>query len=144
MEQSEKEILLNTDAYLYDAIRAKLGSEYTNVTNESMQEDKPGSVGIYLYQSKGDERTFDGVEFENIKVQIQVNAEQSEEGINKAKRYLRQWVYRMEDEDSDIPEISFIYAAYENHPVISMGKNKFNISVYRAIVDLSYCINKLN
>ena len=39
---------------LYEAVKHNLGTAYPNVFFQTMREDQPGDVGIYLYESAND------------------------------------------------------------------------------------------
>lgn len=130
----EKDISL-----LYDAVEKKLGTEYENIFHHSMREDVPGDVGIYLYESANDVEDLSGAEVYNcIKVQVQVNAEKSKDGMKKAIKYLSTFVERIENESSDIDEVEFISARHIGPRALAIGKNEYNILVCRSVIDLKY------
>ena len=85
---------MNRDLMLvYKAVKEKLGTEYKNVFFQTMREDKQGDVGIYLYESSNDVEDLSGDDVYNcIKIQVQVNSEQSEEGLQTALNYLTSFV----------------------------------------------------
>lgn len=129
---------------LYDAIREKLGTEYENVFYQSMREDQPGDVGIYLYESSNDSMDMAGNDIYNsVKVQVQVNAEQSAEGLGKALNYLKDFTYKIESEDSDIEGVEFISTMHIGPRAIAIGKNKYNILVCRSVIDLKYILETI-
>lgn len=130
----DKDIML-----LYKAIEKKLGTEYENVFYQTMREDKPGDVGIYLYESANDLEDLCGNEVYNcVKVHVQVNAEQSEEGLGKALNYLTEFTEHIENELSDVEGIEFISAEHMGPRAIPIGKNNYNILVCKSTVDLKY------
>ena len=124
---------------IYEAVEKKLGDEYENVFYQTMREDQPGDVGIYLYESANDEEDLSGNEVYNcIKVHIQVNSEQSTEGMAKALRYLTKFTERIENENSDVDGVEFISAMHLGHRAIAIGKNNHNILICRSVIDLKY------
>lgn len=130
----EKDIML-----VYDAVKEKLGDEYSDVFYQTMKEDQPNQVGIYLYESSNDLEDLGGNEVYNcIKVQIQVNCEQSELGIRKAMKYLSDFVERIENEESTIDGIEFISAEHLGPRALVIGKNNYNILICRSVIDLKY------
>ena len=131
---------MNKDIMLvYKAVKEKLGTEYKNVFFQTMREDKPGDVGIYLYESANDIEDLQGQEVYNcIKVHIQVNSEQNTEGMAKALRYLTSFTERIENERSDVDGIEFISAQHIGPRAIPIGKNDFNIIVCKSTIDLKY------
>ena len=131
---------MNRDLMLvYKAVKEKLGTEYKNVFFQTMREDKPGDVGIYLYESANDLEDLQGQEVYNcIKVHVQVNSEQSTEGMAKALRYLTKFTERIENETSDVDGVEFISAMHLGPRAIPIGKNNFNILVCKSTVDLKY------
>lgn len=131
---------MNRDLMLvYKAVKEKLGTEYKNVFFQTMREDKPGDVGIYLYESSNDVEDMSGEEvFNCIKVHVQVNSEQSTEGMAKALNYLTSFVERIENEASNVEGIEFISAQHLGPRAIPIGKNNFNILVCKSTVDLKY------
>ena len=134
MEEKERDI-----KYLYDAIRAKLGTEYKNIFDEDMRDDVPGDVGIFMYTSSNDVETLDGTEVYNcIKVHIKINAEQSSDGLFKAINYLSKFTHRIENETSDIPEIGFVSAKHIGPRALKLRKNEYGISVCVCNIDLKY------
>ena len=131
---------MNRDLMLvYDAVKEKLGTEYENVFFQTMREDKQGDVGIYLYESSNDVEDLSGDDVYNcIKVQVQVNSEQSEEGLQTALNYLTSFVERIENEASNVGGIEFISAQHIGPRAIPIGKNDFNIIVCKSTIDLKY------
>lgn len=124
---------------VYNAVKEKLGTEYENVFFQTMREDKQGDVGIYLYESSNDLEDLSGDEvYNNIKVQIQVNSEQSEKGLQTALNYLTSFVDRIENEASNVDGIEFISAQHIGPRAIPIGKNDFNIIVCKSTIDLKY------
>lgn len=124
---------------IYDAVKEKLGNEYSDVFYQTMKEDQPNQVGIYLYESSNDVEDLLGDEVYNcIKIQVQVNTEQSEDGMRKAMKYLSSFVERIENETSDIEGIEFISAKHLGPRALIIGKNNFNILVCRSLIDLKY------
>ena len=131
---------MNRDLMLvYDAVKEKLGTEYENVFFQTMREDKQGDVGIYLYESSNDIEDLSGDDIYNcIKIQVQVNSEQSEEGLQTALNYLTSFVERIENEASNVDDIEFISAQHIGPRAIPIGKNDFNIIVCKSTIDLKY------
>ena len=131
---------MNRDLMLvYDAVKEKLGTEYENVFFQTMREDKQGDVGIYLYESSNDLEDMSGDDIYNcIKIQVQVNSEQSEEGLKTALKYLTSFVERIENEASNVDGIGFISAQHIGPRAIPIGKNDFNIIVCKSTIDLKY------
>lgn len=131
---------MNRDLMLvYKAVKEKLDDTYKNVFFQTMREDKQGDVGIYLYESSNDVENLSGDDIYNcIKVQIQVNSEQSEEGLKTALNYLTSFTERIENEASNIEGIGFISAQHIGPRAIPIGKNDFNILVCKSTVDLKY------
>ena len=124
---------------IYEAVEKKLGDEYENVFYQTMREDQPGDVGIYLYESANDIEDLQGQEvYNNIKVHVQVNSEQSTEGMAKALRYLTKFTERIENETSDVDGVEFISAMHLGPRAIPIGKNDFNIIVCKSTIDLKY------
>lgn len=131
---------MNRDLMLvYDAVKEKLGTEYENVFFQTMREDKQGDVGIYLYESSNDVEDLSGDDIYNcIKVQVQVNSEQSEKGLKTALNYLTSFVERIENEASNVDGIGFISVQHIGPRAIPIGKNDFNIIVCKSTIDLKY------
>ena len=124
---------------IYEAVEKKLGTDYENIFYQTMREDQPGDVGIYLYESANDEEDLQGQEvFNCIKVHIQVNSEQSTEGMAKALRYLTKFTERIENETSDVDGVEFISAMHLGPRAIAVGKNNHNILICRSVIDLKY------
>lgn len=124
---------------IYEAVKAKLGPEYTNIFFQTMREDVPGDVGIYLYESSDDVESLDGNPVYNcIKVHVQVNCEQSADGMKKALNYLTNFVFKMEHERSDVAGISFVAAKHKGPRAVPIGKNSYNILICKSTVDLKY------
>lgn len=124
---------------IYEAVEKKLGDEYENVFYQTMREDQPGDVGIYLYESANDEEDLSGNEVYNcIKVHVQVNSEQSTEGMAKALKYLTKFTERIENENSDVDGVEFISAMHLGPRAIVIGKNNHNILICRSVIDLKY------
>lgn len=131
---------MNKDIMLiYKAVEKKLGNEYENVFYQTMREDQVGDVGIYLYESANDLEDLSGNEVYNcVKVHIQVNAEQTEDGMAKALKYLSDFVEKIENEISDENGVEFISAQHIGPRALPIGKNNYNILVCRATIDLKY------
>ena len=124
---------------IYEAVENKLGDEYENVFYQTMREDQPGDVGIYLYESANDVEDMAGEEvFNCIKVHVQVNSEQSTDGMAKALRYLTKFTERIENENSDVDGVEFISAQHLGPRAIAIGKNNYNILICRSVIDLKY------
>ena len=131
---------MNRDLMLvYAAVKEKLGTEYENVFFQTMREDTKGDVGIYLYESSNDLEDLSGDDIYNcIKIQVQVNSEQSEAGLQTALNYLTSFVERIENEASNVDGIEFISAQHIGPRAIPIGKNDFNIIVCKSTIDLKY------
>ena len=124
---------------IYEAVEKKLGNDFENVFYQTMREDKPGDVGIYLYESADDLEDLQGQEVYNcIKVHVQVNSEQSTEGMTKALRYLTKFTERIENETSDVDGVEFISVQHLGPRAIAIGKNNNNILICRSVIDLKY------
>lgn len=124
---------------IYEAVEKKLGDDYENVFYQTMREDQPGDVGIYLYESANDLEDLSGNEVYNcIKVHVQVNSEQSTEGMAKALRYLTKFTERIENENSDVDGVEFMSAMHLGPRAIAIGKNTHNILICRSVIDLKY------
>lgn len=130
---------------LYDAIAEKLGTEYSNIFYQTMREDKPGDVGVYLYESSNDIEDLGGNEIcNNVKVHIQVNAEQGIDGMAKALNYLTAFTERIESEVSGVDGIEFIGAEHIGPRAIAIGKNDYDILICKCDVDLKYTYEQEN
>lgn len=124
---------------LYEAVREKLGSSYENVFYQTMREEVPGDVGIYLYESANDRVDIEGDDVYNcIKVHVQVNCEKSLEGMHKALNYLSLFVDRIEHENCAISGVEFIEACHQGPRALAIGKNQFGILICRSVIDLKY------
>ena len=124
---------------IYEAVEKKLGNDFENVFYQTMREDQPGDVGIYLYESADDLEDLQGQEVYNcIKVHVQVNSEQSTEGMTKALRYLTKFTERIENETSDVDGVEFISVQHLGPRAIAIGKNNNNILICRSVIDLKY------
>lgn len=128
---------------LYDAVKLKLGDTFGPVTYQTMREDKPRAVGIYLYEGQSDRVDMSGdYVYEVIKVHIQVNADQTEDGILEALNYLRNTVRRLETERSDVPGVTFLYAQHSGSKAIPIGKNGYNIPVCVSNIEIKYKLDE--
>lgn len=124
---------------LYEAVKQKLGSKYPNIFYQTMREDTPEDVGIYLYESSNDvEDIGGGAVYNCIKVQVQVNCARNIQGMQKALDYLCEFTRRIENEQSAISGVTFIEAMHQGPRAIAIGKNEFDILVCRSVVDLKY------
>lgn len=124
---------------LYDAVKLKLGDKFGPVTYQTMREDKPRAVGIYLYEGQADRVDMSGdYVYEVIKVHIQVNADQTEDGILEALNCLREAVRRLETERSDVPGVVFLYVQHSGPKAIPIGKNGYNIPVCVSNIEIKY------
>lgn len=127
---------------LYEAVKQKLGTAYPNVFFQTMREDKPGDVGIYLYESANDREDLEGdAVYDCIKVHVQVNCERSLSGMNKAIDYLTEFTKHMENQQSAISGVTFVAAMHQGPRALAIGKNQFDILVCRAVVDLKYILD---
>ena len=92
-----------------------------------------------MYESANDEEDLSGNEVYNcIKVHVQVNSEQSTEGMTKALRYLTKFTERIENENSDVDGVEFVSAMHLGPRAIAIGKNNHNILICRSVIDLKY------
>lgn len=130
---------------LYEAVKEKLGTSYANVFYQTMRENEPGDVGIYLYESANDREDIGGDAVYNcIKVHVQVNCDRSVQGMQKALDYLSQFTRRMENEQCTISGITFIEAKHQGPRALAIGKNQFNILICRSVIDLKYIFDSEN
>lgn len=126
---------------LYEAVKNNLGTAYPNVFFQTMREDQPGDVGIYLYESANDREDLEGdAVYDCIKVHVQVNCERSLAGMNKAINYLTDFTKNMETLRCAVSGVQFISAAHQGPRALPIGKNQFDILVCRAVVDLKYIL----
>ena len=124
---------------LYEAVRRKLPDRYKNVFYQYMRDDQIGDVGIYLYQGENDLYTIDGAtQYNTVKVHVQVNADKSTQGLQEALDYLTEFVDRIENEQCDISNISFISANHIGPKAIPIGRNEFDIQVVKSDINLKY------
>ena len=128
---------------IYEAVRAKLGNTYQNVFYQTMRENEEGDVGIYLYDSSNENKGIDGTIFyDSVKVQVQVNAYKSIDGMETALNYLDEFTRKMETEQSDIEGISFISCEHQGARALAIGKNEYGIQIVRCILDLKYILDE--
>lgn len=128
---------------IYEAVRAKLGNTYQNVFYQTMRENEEGDVGIYLYDSSNESKGIDGTIFyDSVKVQVQVNAYKSIDGMETALNYLDEFTRKMETEQSDIEGISFISCEHQGTRALVIGKNEYGIQIVRCILDLKYILDE--
>ena len=124
---------------LYEAVREKLGNSYENVFYQTMREEEPGDVGIYLYESANDRVDIGGDDiYDCIKVHVQVNCDKSLEGMAKALNYLSLFVDRIENENCAISGIEFVEAYHQGPRALAIGRNQFGILICRSVIDLKY------
>lgn len=125
--------------WLYEVVRIKLGKQYPNIMYQTVRDDVEGDVGIFLYESSNDKEDMTGEDvYRAVKVQVQVNAEKSVEGLGKALDYLTKFVDRMESEQSNIEVINFIDVKHIGPKAVPIGKNKYGIQVVKCTIDLRY------
>lgn len=125
--------------WLYEAVRIKLGSEYDNVTYQTMKEDVEGAVGIYLYESANERQAIDGnIIYDCIKIQVQVNSEKNIQGLQRAMNYLDMFTRKMENEPCNLNNLTFIEVNHLGPRAVVIGKNQFGISVVKCTLDLKY------
>lgn len=130
---------MNSLMWIYEAVRIKLGSLYTNIQYQNMQENVEGSVGIYLYESANALMDIEGdTVYDCIKIHIQVNAEKSVQGLQKALKYLEDFTFRMENQQSNISNLTFIEAVHLGPRAVAIGRNQYDILVCKCDVDLKY------
>lgn len=130
---------------LYEVVKNKLGSDYNNIMYQTMNEDKEDCVGIYLYESTNELQTIDGnIQYDAVKIHIQVNASKSSEGLNKALNYLDQFTRRIENEQSNIDDVIIIEAMHLGPRAVCIGRNQYDILVCKCDVDLKYIFKSDN
>lgn len=134
--------MLNNDIKpLYEAIEGILGIQYP-VTWQHMEEDKENVVGIYLYESSADRKYLSGdYQYESIKVQVQVQSENTDEGLFAALKYLREFVDKMENEYVDTDKVSFEDCEHIGPKAVTIGTNEYGLKVCRSVVDVKYLLN---
>lgn len=129
-------------AWLYDAVRLKLGDKYKNVYYQMQKEDEENNVGIYLYSGQNDVRSIDGNDVYNcIKVHVQVNCERSLNGLVDGLDYLSSFVDRIENETCELANILFVDAVHIGPKAVPIGRNKYDIQVVKCDIDLKYVYN---
>lgn len=130
---------------LYEAVKEKLGTTYDNVFYQTMRENEPGDVGIYLYESANDREDIGGdAIYDCIKVHVQVNCDKSVQGMQKALDYLSKFTRRMENEQCAISGVTFIEARHQGPRALAIGKNQFDILICRSVIDLKYVFDSEN
>lgn len=125
---------------LYRDIEKKLlkDSTYETITYQSMAEDKPGVVGIYLYSSRNTELTFDGEEGEFIKCHIQVNLRPGEAGLQEASDYLRKFIKEIEKGISETDGLDYVECKHLGAKVQPIPKNGYNIAGACCNIEIQY------
>lgn len=127
---------------LYEMVEAKLGTEYTDIFWDRMDEDTEETVYVNLYDSADDELNIDGsVVRKFAKAQITVVSGADEAKINKAKQYLEAFVDSIESCVSDIPEIYIINAYHRGLKAKPFKLNKNGIQMYYSVVNIEYNLN---
>lgn len=142
---------------LYDVVKEKLGDKYKLITNQVRLDDKPGAVGIFIYESSNDSEYMDGTtEYESIKIHVEVNSIKYEDeidingnlvmdgmtkGINEAINYLRDFVYKMEREQTNVVGIELVDCQHVGPRAFPIGKNGCNTQICVCNIDVKYLID---
>ena len=126
---------------IYELVEEKLGQKFKNIFYQSMRDDKVGDVGIFLYESSKDLMDLAGDDvFNCIKVHVQVNGDTNIESMGEVLNYLSEFTHRIESEESNTDGIEIISAEHLGPRAICIGRNQFNIPIYRSLVDLKYTL----
>ena len=129
---------------LYDAIKEKLGDsiESSKISYQTIDEMAPGTVGIYLYTSSNDVEDLGGeTVYESIKAHIEINAEDTPDGIKDALKYLRDAVDKIEKEQSTIDGVSFVMCRHVGPKALPIGKNSYDILKCVCNIDIKYILD---
>lgn len=130
--------------YLYEAIRLKLGTRYPNIMYQMVRDDVEGDVGIFFYESSNDLRDIPGNDvYDCIKVHVQVNCPRTVEGLWDALAYISEFVERIENEQSNLAQITFIEAVHLGPRAVAVGRNKYDIQIVKCDIDLKYVFNNI-
>lgn len=128
---------------LYRDIEKKLikDSTYETITYQSMEQDKSGVVGIYLYPSRNDEETLDDEVGEFIKCHIQVNVRPGEAGLQEASDYLRKFIKEIEKEVSETDGLEYVECKHLGARVQPIPKNGYDIAGACCNIEIQYIFN---
>ena len=126
---------------IYDDIINNLGTEYDKITCQYMDEDSKDTVGIYLYESSSDLNDFNNnLIYSNVKCQIQVQVDKTEEDINKALNYLNEFIDKYKYSKSKVKEFNKIHVSVIGSKSIALGVNKYGFMVCKSTINIKYRI----
>lgn len=128
---------------LYNDIKKKLLKDNTfdKITFQTMKEDEPGTVGIYLYPSRNDEETLDGEVGEFIKCHIQVNSRPGVAGIQETSDYLRRFIKEIEKEVSETNGLEYVECKHLGAKVQPLPKNASGVAGACCNIEIQYIFN---
>lgn len=127
---------------LYKFVESCLDDTYETVVYDSIDTDKQGQVGIFLYQSSDDEETLDETQWESIKAQVQVTANPGEAGIQEVSDYLRSFIDKIEGKyESGLIGLEIINCHHIGGKVLKIKTFDNNISMWRSVIDIKYKLN---
>ena len=115
---------------------------FNSATWETMSEDIPGDVGIFLIESKNDIECIDGETLEeSIKAQIMVNAFEGEDGIDQVSKYLRDFLDNIENTIINKDGLEIIRVRHLGPKASKAYVNGLGISVWRCEINIDYLLH---
>lgn len=116
--------------------------------NQTMREDVPGDVGVYLYQSSNDLKDIEGdIVYRNIKATVLVNGFNGDDGMELAYKYLERFVDRLENPNTSeyLPVLEYkgtrlIQVEHQGPVALAIGHNDKGLTVYRCVMAIKYSL----
>lgn len=127
---------------LYRFVESCLPESNRTVTYESMDDDTPDNVGIFLFPAEEDEVCLDGTQWENIKVQVQVTSNSSEDDISKVSSYLRSFINNIESNFSCGDGLEIINVSAIRKMPQKFHTNNQMISKWESEVKIKYILEE--
>ena len=129
--------------YIYEIAKLFLGDKYKDISYQYQQEDKEGSVGIYLYEGANDRKDIGGdVVYKTVKLHVQVNCFKSHQGLLDGINYISSFVDKIENSPSPFKILTFDSVEHLGPKAIPIGRNKYGITIVKCDVNIQYIINE--
>ncbi len=128
---------------LFEYIKGILGDKY-DVILQNVQEDTPGSLGLFFMQGAADKETIDGEQvYECFNIHLQLVCDKTEESIYEGLDYLREMVDILESNETYGNEnVTIVSIMRKGAKAAPIGFNELGFPEVVANLQLLYTLNK--
>lgn len=119
----------------------QITEKFTKITAQRYDESKTDQVGIIFTQPKGDEYTYDGVEFESKKFELRVTCENNQTDIFENWEFIENFVDIFENALSTVEGLEIDGVKHLGSKVVPLYTNAYGLQELKCIIEMQVEFN---